>query len=224
MAISDEETEIFAAALAADAAMPRWKEARIARSGVRDRYRYQESRARHDLTILEETSRIRLASAEVPLEPNDKAILEQALTNLRPQFDLLAKIFEPLHADRPHLLGGAYGAIQQLMEICFDMGSVLTLSPSGKAWVRAPMVKGARQGGKNSGKTRRENSEKNWRLIARSHAIKIRAKQIGLSQEKLAAEISFAGWGTGEGPGLESIKKLIREMERSGDLPPMHRG
>jgi len=55
-------------------------------------------------------------------------------------------------------------------------------------------------------------------------AVEIRTKNQTYSQDKVAEEISFGWTNEIRQPGHARLKKLIGDMEKSGELPKRQRG
>jgi len=79
--------------------------------------------------------------------------------------------------------------------------------------------KKSKSGGRESGKARRKKADEGWIAIAKKMAIAIRAKNPFLSQDRVAEEISFAWASEIRQRGHESLKRLVGQMEKSGELP-----
>lgn len=117
--------------------------------------------------------------------------------------------------------------------VCADSGALL-----GYLWAKAeaelnlkPLASEAiraknrsKEGGKNSGEARRKKAEAGWVAIATKMAMAIRQDRPGLSQDRLAEEISFQWSNQIAAPGHARLKQLVGEMERSGVLPRRSRG
>jgi hypothetical protein len=105
--------------------------------GAYDRYEFDEAFAREFLARLDEVSQTRLKAAEHPLDAEEKSALEQASSNLRPQFDALAQLIEPHRAQNPARLSQFFRVIQTIMDNCFDIGWSVSQTRSARAYVKA---------------------------------------------------------------------------------------
>jgi hypothetical protein len=81
---------------------------------------------------------------------------------------------------------------------------------------------GAKTAGRKSTKTRNDQADEDWRNKAREMAREARKKHPEWSQDLVAADIADL-WPTKKRPGQDSLIKLIRNMEKSGELSRMIR-
>jgi len=84
---------------------------------------------------------------------------------------------------------------------------------------------GAKSGGSKSGKVRRRKRAETWEPIAKQMAKDIRADNPSASQDVVATEIAN-GWKSCEcdPPGHMTLKILVSDMEKAGELPTRRRG
>jgi hypothetical protein len=94
----------------------------------------------------------------------------------------------------------------------------LGLKPLAESTLR--MKAGGSLGGNKSGEARRSKRAKTWEPHARELANAIREEQPSFSQDRVASEI-MARWKEAdfEPPGHKTLKSLISQMERAGQLP-----
>jgi hypothetical protein len=194
---------------------------------VDDAYRGEET-ARQWLDDLQ-TDVLRTL-AEADLAPDDRSCLQESRVQMRPAFEELAKIIEPLRASNPRRFKIAFNCLQQLMQSAFFAGAFVVISDSAKAFLKRPNRIGGSAGGQNSAKTRRARAAQNWQAEATKMAISMRTKQPSLPQQKLAQKIwdalngkVAAGVDQKRPPDVPTIVLFIRRLEKAGTLAPRQR-
>lgn len=82
----------------------------------------------------------------------------------------------------------------------------------------------AERGGRKSGEARRDKRANTWEPHARELAMEIRAANPAYSQERIATEI-VGGWVSREfdAPSHQTLKALVSNMERDGEIAPRKR-
>lgn len=108
-----------------------------------------------------------------------------------------------------------------LVKLADDMLSLgILTSPNAEASsIGFSVLRGASEGGQQSGNTRREKGEI-WRDIARPFIIRVRREKPTLSQGDVAAEVQ-ALWTSKipAAPPVSTLTALVAEMEREGVIP-----
>lgn len=94
----------------------------------------------------------------------------------------------------------------------------LGLKPLAESTLR--MKAGGSLGGNKSGEARRNKRAKTWEPHARELANAIREERPSFSQDRVASEI-MARWKEAnfDPPGHKTLKSLLSQMERDGQLP-----
>jgi hypothetical protein len=179
--------------------------------------RSMERYARATVDFLENAMENALSS-HVQLHAADRAIMELGFKTLRPSFDELSMVIEPMRDSTPNRLECGYEWIRQLMMAAYFVGAAGALTKSAREFFLAPINEERRQAGKRSGEVRREN--RLWVAHFEELAKQSRTKTPSLSQDDLATEIA-ALWRDGENkpPKHATMKKHISEMEHEGRLP-----
>ncbi|HEY8032695.1 MAG TPA: hypothetical protein VIF02_10080 [Methylocella sp.] len=139
------------------------------------------------VNILENAARFALSSNAMPVPADDRKMVERSLRKLRPAFDELEKIVEPLRACDPDGVNNGFEAIYQLMSASFAIGVAGAFMKSAKNLFKKER---AREHGKKSGEQRRKDAEITWRPHALELAKRIQAEKPNISQLDLAAEIA----------------------------------
>ncbi len=172
------------------------------------------------------------SSAELSDRQFDNSIANRALSVVN---ELSTLLEEPLNVVYGKYKRKAYKKYIQMRSV-MDLVDLSVLV--GFTWAKAeaeinlkPLAKTALQrkdfnkdGGKKSGEARRKIAQDGWMKIAKRLAFEIRAKEPGLSQDRLIKAIDKA-WGNNKpvAPELPTLKKYISYLEKNEGLPPKPR-
>jgi hypothetical protein len=77
---------------------------------------------------------------------------------------------------------------------------------------------GAARAGRASGASRRSKTATTWQAGVKTEALKLRAKQPGISQNNLAEEIRYL-LGDFSLPSIPRIIRFLSDLEHNGELP-----
>jgi len=99
------------------------------------------------------------------------------------------------------------------------LGSGGAISKEAKGFHYARIYAGAAKGGKMTAKAKSDKAELAWREKVRSMAKEIWRRDGPLSQDKLAEQILERARGVAGLPHHRQIKRLISEMQGTGELP-----
>jgi hypothetical protein len=174
------------------------------------------------LQFIEERSSDVLANASNVSNADEKKAFEKRLDNFRASFDGFVEFIKIIDAAAPHLFVDVR-PIQRLIWDAFLLGSGTGISKTAKEFHLTPIRRGGVAGGRKSTKTRTEKANIKYRNEARRLALEI--WQSGpLSQDKLVSEIESRWQGNlSDLPVSQTLKRLIRKMQASGELPRLAR-
>jgi hypothetical protein len=148
------------------------------------------------------------------LHLDDRKILEIALKKLRPEFDALTGILEPMRASDPNSLRAAYANLQQIMEKCFDLGAVGVLPVSGKKQMDNARAAHAREEGRKKVVTKQEELQTVVYQVLKELKRKMSVSKECVNQIRphLLAKLGLPDDAKGY-PGVDAIKDAIRALK-----------
>jgi hypothetical protein len=176
--------------------------------------KFAEEKVLQFVDILENAARFALSSNAMPVPADDRRMVERSLRKLRPAFDELEKIVEPLRACDPDGVNNGFEAIYQLMSASFAIGVAGAFMKSAKNLFK---IERAREHGKKSGEERRKEGEETWRPHARELAREIQAEKPTISQLDLKHEIE-SRWRLKIHCPKSQLVKAISGWQKDGTL------